>query len=224
MYSRPICSIVFAAICSVFSACNDHLSRTSPAEIAEPGTLKVIVYHEPPDLSYKDKVGFQRNLARNLGLPILTGGYRGLHIRVWALDSTSTTWVIDLKKSRTGCSCIVLSYTGRMKDSVYYIYLHEQRDVKPKSDWVDFFSGLEKYHIPDMEKRTLAKDREDSFTSMTYVIFEIDEPNEYRYVQYPDPLFFRNEDKTSKMIDEFFRYFNAEMGTTIYDAGKYSID
>jgi hypothetical protein len=213
--------MVFAAICSAILACHGHLSKTSAAEAVEPGTLKVIVYHETPGLSFKDKVGFKRNLAHNLGLPVLTGGYSGLHLRVWARDSTNTTWVIDLRKTSKGCGCTILSYTGRMKDTIYYIYIHEQRDVKPKSDWVNFFNKLEKYHIPEMEKRTLPKDREFSFTSMTYVQFEIDEPNEYRYIEYPDPIFFRNEDKTSKNIDEFFRYFNAEMGTTIYDTGNY---
>jgi hypothetical protein len=85
-------------------------------------------------------------------------------------------------------------------------------------------AGLEKYHIPEMEKRTLPKGRGYSFTSMTYVQFEIDEPNEYRFIEYPDTLFFRNEDKTSKVVDEFLRYFNTEMGTAIYDAGKVAND
>ena len=225
MRSRSISLIVLAAIYSVCWACHNRTSASPAAEVAEPGTLKIIVYHEEPGVSYKDRVGTIRNIARNLGLPVLTGGYRGLHVRIWVRDSTKMNWVIDLRKSpRGGSGCTILSYTSRRKDTIQYVYLHEQRDVKPRSGWVNFFDGLQKYHISEMDKGALPNDRESSFTSMDYAVFEIDEPNEYRFVEYPDPLFFRNENKTSKMIDDFFRYFNSEMGTTIYDSGKYAND
>jgi hypothetical protein len=51
-----------------------------------------------------------------------------------------------------------------------------------------------------MEKRTLPKDREFSFTSMTYVQFEIDESNEYRYIEYPDPFFSEMRTKHQKIL------------------------
>jgi hypothetical protein len=209
--------MVFTAICALLS-CRRSVSDESKARTPDPGTIKVILYHEAPGVSYKDKVGFKRNLAYYLGLPLLTGGYRGLRVRVWVRDSTDTTWVIDIKKNSAQCGCTILSYTVRKMDSLYYIDLHQQKEYRPKSGWIDFFNELVKYHVPEMEEKTLPEDREASFTSMTYVQFEIDEPNEYHYVEYPDPLLFENEDKASKIIDEFFRYFNQEMGTTIYDS------
>jgi len=213
-----ITPILFSIVCLGLLDCHTRNTKESDLESQKTGTIRTIVFHADSGVSYKHRVALVRNLAKNLGLPVLTGGYPGLHIRVWAWDSTNTKWVIDLKKSFADTSCTVLSYTGGKKDTINYIYIHEQKNVRPKSSWTDFFNSLEKLHIPEMRKTNLFKDRESGFTTMSYVVFEIDEPNQYRLVEYPDPLFFRKEDEACNSIDEFFRYFNKEMGTSIYDA------
>ena len=205
--------VMVAAV--LFLACQESSRKPPAAEVLEPGTIKIITYHADSSISFKSKVPFIMNLARNLGLPVLTGGYRGLYIRVWAWDSSDVKWVIDLKQNRRGNSCTMLSYTTRSKDSIAHIYVHEQREVSPRSGWPDFMRKLHEFHIPEMEADKLSNERKTQFTSMSYVLFEIDQEFEYRYIGYPDPAFFSKEDSACKMVNGFFQYFNSEMGTHI---------
>ena len=208
-------AILVAAYWVFFLACQTSGPKPPKAETLEPGTTKIITYHADSGVSLKKRVPYIMNFAKNLGLPVLTGGYHGLYVRVWAWDSSNTKWVIDLRRNRTGSACTIISYTTRVKDSVGYIYIHEQRDVSPKSGWVDFQRALQDFHIPEMEMDKLSQERKTQFTSMSYVLFEIDQPNEYRFIEYPDPLFFSNEDPACKRVAQFFTYFNKEMGTNI---------
>lgn len=223
MELRGVYRAAFVAACifMLFACTNSsHKNASQNSPKPEPGTIRVITYRADSEVSYKNKVPYLRTMAKNLGLPILIGGYPGLYMRVWAWDSTNTKWVIDLRKSSTGNACLILSYTEGVKDTAFYIYVHEEKQVVPRSGWPEFFSTLGKFHIPKMEKEKVARDHKDEFTSLAYVQFEVDEPNQYLYVEYPDPSYFRKEDTACALIYGFFEYFNKEMGTNIYEIGK----
>jgi hypothetical protein len=212
---------IFVATSTLFFLACQTSSRQPPeAATVEPGTIKVITYHADSGVSFKQRVPFLMNLAKNLGLPVLTGGYPGLYVRVWAWDSSNTKWVINFSQIRSRSACNVLSYTTWTKGSITYIYIHEQRDVSPKSGWANFQCKLHEFNIPEMEMDKLSHERKAQFTSMSYVLFEIDQLNEYRLIEYPDPLLFLREDDACKKVNEFFKFFNSEMGTNIYDIGK----
>ena len=195
--------------------CNGGNTKIAARDTVEPGTIRVIPYHADLNITYKDKVGTMREWANNLGLPVMTGDYHGLHLRVWAWDSSNAKWVIDLMMRSGSGTCTVLSYTGRRVDSAFgYIYVHEQRKVVPQSGWTSFFNTLRRFHIPEMNEEKLSKDQLD-FTELPYVWFEIDEPSQYHFVEYPDPFYFRKVDTACASIAEFFIYFNKEMVTKI---------
>jgi hypothetical protein len=61
--------IVFATTCFVLLACHNRNSKAPALGLPEPGTIKIVIYHEDSGVSYKHKVGYLRNLAKNLGLP-----------------------------------------------------------------------------------------------------------------------------------------------------------
>ncbi|HVW63283.1 MAG TPA: hypothetical protein VHC48_24700, partial [Puia sp.] len=50
------------------------------------GYKNLILYREDTPIGRKEKVLFLRNVARTLHLPVLTGGFQGLYIRIWAWD------------------------------------------------------------------------------------------------------------------------------------------
>ena len=104
------------------------------------------------------------------------------------------------------------------------IYIHDRIILMPKSGWINFFDSLGILNIPEMPSAKLSWEQRERYTSMEYVEFEIDQPNQYRFFKYLDPFYFRNEDSASAKVYEFLKYFNKEMGTHIYNVEKRSND
>jgi len=160
-----------------------------------------------------------RNFAKNLGLPVLLGGYDGLYIRIWAWDFGENMYVIDLVKGPQKNECSIISFVPVIKDSISYILVHERKKVIPISGWNNFFDSLGKYDIITA-KSGKYKELKIRFTSMENIQFEVDQPNQYRYYKCLDPYYYKDEDTTSAKIYAFLQYFNQEMKTDIYDISK----
>jgi hypothetical protein len=196
------------------SACRQSTQTSVPAQTVEPGTLKILTFHSDSSIPYKKRVPFINNIAKNIGLPILSGGYLGSYMRIWGWDSSGKKWVVDLSRNHTDTVCDLLSYTMGTKDGNDYVYIHEQQRVVPRSGWIKFLRCIDSFNIPLLPPDRLPRERK-QMTSISYVLFEIDQPNEYRFVEYPDPAYFAKEDLSCKVVAEFIEYFNSEMGTNI---------
>jgi len=165
-----------------------------------------------------------RNMAKNLGLPVLIGGFQGLYVRLWSWDSTGDKYVIDIRRTRSDSSCTITCYSGKNHDTVSYLYICDKNNVTPQSGWTAFFNCLEKFSIPKMPIDNISKEEKSDFTDLHYLLFEVDQPYQYRYLEYPDPVYFIKEDSTSANLYAFLKYFNKEMKTHIYNVEKYRSD
>jgi len=201
-------------------SCNSHREIHPAPDSTEFRKGKVIRFHQDSVVSYKNKVAVMRNIAKNLGLHVLIGGYQGLYMRIWAWDSRNKSYVIDLKRSSSGSACSVLFFTGTRHDSVSYLSIDGKINVTPESGWAFFFKSLEKFDMPEMPIEKLSKEQKYGFSGLRYVQIEVDQPNQYRYLEYADPFYFRKEDSASEKIFQFIMYFNKEMNAHIYDVEK----
>jgi len=206
------------AACLLLLSCNLHKGADQLADSTV--ISKVRLYKGSFTIQHKDTVSFLRNFAQNLDLPILIGGFQGLYIRIWAWDFGADRYVIDIKKTISGNSCSIISFAVKKKDSSMYIFIHEKKSLVPQSGWVAFFDSLGKYNVPEMKTATLSTEQKGRLTSMEYIQFEIDQPDQYRFFEYLDPFIFRNEDAASQKVYSFLKYFNREMGTHIYNVEK----
>jgi hypothetical protein len=155
-----------------------------------------------------------------MGLPLLIGGYQGLFIRIWAWDFGEFKYVIDIRSSPVDSECSIISFKAIKKDTSQYIYIRDRKKVTPKSGWANFFDSLRIFDISEMQSSKLSVEQKGRYTSMEYIQFEIDQPNQYRFFEYLDPMEFKGEDSASKKAYEFIKYFNREMDTHIYDVEK----
>jgi len=204
---------IISAYLFLLQACQSSSHKQSVADTLEPGTIRIVSFQRDSTVSAKGIVPRAMNFAKHLGLRELTGRYPGLYIRIWAWDSSNTQWIIDLKKNRTGSACSIMSYTTGEKDGIEHIYIHDQRQVSPKAGWEIFYQTLQKFNIPEMPSDKLSVEEKTDYTSLNFVRFEIDQPNGYRLIEYPDPAIFSKQDSACRLVNEFFLYFNDQMST-----------
>jgi hypothetical protein len=176
----------------------------------------LILYREDTPIGRKEKVLFLRNVARTLHLPVLTGGFQGLYIRIWAWDPGENRYIIDIKKSAKGNAASIVAFLPTKKDSSDYILINERRDLTPGSGWNNFFDTVEKYNIAGLGNPKLSVGQLTRYTEMEHIQVEIDQPDRYQLYEYPEPASFKNEDSVSAKIFKFIRYLNKEMKTNIY--------
>ena len=217
-------SRLLVIICLILLSCNAHKQNDSHTGNAVIQKERIILYHEDSSISSKDKVPYLRNFAKNLGIPVLLGGYKGLYIRIWAWDFEDNKYIIDINESSSGNACSIISFIPKRKDTGSYIIVLEKRSVTPQSGWKDFFRSLEKYRLPEIKSEKLSKEQKTRFTSMEYILFEIDQPDQYRFYEYPDPFYFKDEDTASANIYNFLKFFNKEMKTNVCDIEKKAKD
>lgn len=202
----------------ILASCNSESASAINMDSTYSLTGKVIVFQGDSNVKYEDNIGSLRTIASNLGIPVLTGGYRGSYIRIWAWDFGEDKFVIDIKRYKRDTTCTIIDFTPVRKKATSYIVIHQKKNITPASGWTKFFDSLDR--VIKMPSAKLTIEQRTNGSASEWIEFEIDQLDEYRFIKFLEPFEFRNEDSTSAKIYSFLTFFNKEMGTNIYDYNK----
>jgi hypothetical protein len=187
-----------------------------PANVTMAGSDTMILYKEDSSIKGSRKSLFLENIAQLMGLPPLLEMTDSFHIRIWLWNS-KPNFAIDIKCKKNVITGNVLGFKVVKLDSGEYIQISYRRNgIYAKSGTPSFLQSLKKFNVLDNRSTTTFTSVSTALTGMSYVQFEIAQPDQYRYYEVLEPSFYRFVDKTSGDIDQFLKLLNEEFNIDVY--------
>jgi len=207
---------IFAITFLVLSSCNLKEGKIGNEFLPDSIRIGKIRYYEDSSAKNSRKEPYLQNIAKMIGLPAIQKAKEGQYVRIWLWDQPRKI-VINIAQDSLKKECIIVEFNIPKTDSGDYLGIHNVRYVMPNDGWRKFFQEMEELQIPRLNDGVPSRNPYGALTSMSYINFEIESHDNYRYYEYLEPAYFRFVDSGSNNVYRFLKFFDEQMNLKVYN-------